>query len=237
MARNAALREELETGERVTNARKRVLQVQLEAADVAGHTRESEMDIGDELERQLQLRREAQQIADQAIREASRKSRRYRGGDARSHEDIAAEQRSAEDSTWSEPLYLVANPIDVELPVAGIPGLVLFTADPMLQLPTPPTDDSGRAIVGIQIGNPDDAIADQLLGTLASTNRIRAYVRWYTSDGELLLGPSEFFVHEPKGRGEPTMQVELRSRNDNDLSAHRNTFTLENTFYIRGYSR
>ncbi len=98
MARNAALSEELVTGERVTNARKRALQVQLAQADVTGRSLESEMDIGDEKERQVALLREARQIADQAIREASRKSRRYRGGDARSYDDIAAEQRSAKDA-------------------------------------------------------------------------------------------------------------------------------------------
>jgi tape measure domain-containing protein len=72
MARNAALREEAETGEKITNARRRELEVQYEQADVAGRSRESEMDIGDELERQKRLREEAVRIADAAIKEAER---------------------------------------------------------------------------------------------------------------------------------------------------------------------
>ena len=124
---------------------------------------------------------------------------------------------------WTGPLLLVADAIDAAL-LDESGNALTFIADPLLQLPTPQIDDAGgRASMRIQIGNEGNAVG--LLLDAASGERVRAFVRWH--DGTLLLGPCEFDLHAPTGMSEPAISAELRSRNDNDLSAHLRTFSAE----------
>ncbi|EIT69461.1 MULTISPECIES: tape measure protein [Hydrocarboniphaga] len=93
MARNAALQEELNTGARITNVRRRELEALYSIADVTGRSRESEADITEELQKQADLRREARQIAEEALLDASRSSG-INLGQSRSHKEIEAETRA-----------------------------------------------------------------------------------------------------------------------------------------------
>lgn len=136
-------------------------------------------------------------------------------------------------SAWASPVRRVMDALDAVLELTPGGSTATFVADVGLIVGTAAIDDSGRAIVPLQIGDEDRALRGLINSVRDSAERVAVRLRWYDDDGTLLLGPALLYLHEPQIEG-PVITAEARSRNDNDLAAQPTVTTLENTPMLRG---
>lgn len=136
-------------------------------------------------------------------------------------------------SAWSSPVRRVMDALDAVLPLTLDGSTATFVADAGLVVGTPAIDDSGRAVVPLQIGDEDRALRGLINGVRNSAERIAVRLRWYDDDGTLIVGPALLYLHEPQIEG-PVITAEARSRSDNDVAAQPTVTTLENTPMLRG---
>lgn len=131
-------------------------------------------------------------------------------------------------SAWAAlaPLRLVADAVDHTL------GGIDYQADTGLSVSTLQKDDSGQVSAQITLGNEFGRHDARFALLRGSRERPVVTLRWYV-DEALDTGPVVLQLHDPEAQGAGIV-AELRNENDEDMPAHRLTFTLENTPTLRG---